>query len=187
MNQLNHRMPLFSPIILMVSFSLASFSYTTLFRMMATEYIQASVMKRGMERLITRRKLRQRTRETIRTGVRTARTGAAGRFRMFSHVIYVARIRHLLNVHARLLLGPRHGSDNALLNDILQVREPTPDVPHVFKRVGTRTWVPVPEDDRQRLKSCWFHQCRAQLKTVHRHYTCVQSSCYARLNMSWTT
>lgn len=62
MNQLNHRMPLFNPIILMVSFSLASFSYTTLFRMIATEYIQARVMKRGMERLITRRKLRQRTR-----------------------------------------------------------------------------------------------------------------------------
>ncbi len=61
MNQLNHRMPLFNPIILMVSFSLASFSYTTLFRMIATEYIQARVMKRGMERLITRRKLRQRT------------------------------------------------------------------------------------------------------------------------------
>lgn len=61
MNQLNHRMPLSRPMILIVSFSRASFSYTTLFRMMATEYIQARVMKRGMERLITRRKLRQRT------------------------------------------------------------------------------------------------------------------------------
>lgn len=68
MNQLNHRMPLSRPMILIVSFSRASFSYTTLFRMMATEYIQARVMKRGMERLITRRKLRQRT---GRTGLQT--------------------------------------------------------------------------------------------------------------------
>lgn len=57
MNQLSHRMPLFSPMILMVSLSRASFSYTTPFMMMATEYIHANVMKRGIERLITRRKL----------------------------------------------------------------------------------------------------------------------------------
>lgn len=57
MNQLSHRMPLFSPMILMVSLSRASFSYTTPLMMMATEYIHAKVMKRGIERLITRRKL----------------------------------------------------------------------------------------------------------------------------------
>lgn len=43
----------------MVSFSRASFSYTTLFSMMATEYIQAKVMKSGMERLMTLRKLKE--------------------------------------------------------------------------------------------------------------------------------
>ncbi len=43
----------------MVSLSRASFSYTTPLMMMATEYIQARVMNRGMERLITRRKLGQ--------------------------------------------------------------------------------------------------------------------------------
>ncbi|TNN33038.1 Replicase polyprotein 1a [Liparis tanakae] len=42
-NQLVHRMPLFRPMILMVSFRRASFSYTTLFRMMATENIHAKV------------------------------------------------------------------------------------------------------------------------------------------------
>lgn len=67
MNQLHHRIPLFNPIILMVSFSRASFSYTTLFSIMATEYIQAKVMNRGMERLITRRKLKQE--RTVRTVV----------------------------------------------------------------------------------------------------------------------
>lgn len=58
-NQLHHKIPLFNPIILMVSFSRASFSYTTLFSMMATEYIQAKVMNRGMDRLITLRKLKE--------------------------------------------------------------------------------------------------------------------------------
>ncbi|TNN64376.1 hypothetical protein EYF80_025417 [Liparis tanakae] len=58
MNQLSHRVPLFSPMILMVSLSRASFSYTTPLMMMATEYIHARVMKRGMDRLITRRNLR---------------------------------------------------------------------------------------------------------------------------------
>lgn len=57
MNQLSHRMPLFKPMILIVSFSRASFSYTTPLIMMATEYIHARVMKRGIDRLITRRKL----------------------------------------------------------------------------------------------------------------------------------
>lgn len=60
MNQLSHRMPLFSPMILMVSLSLASFSYTTPLMMMATEYIHAKVMKRGIDRLITRKKLQQK-------------------------------------------------------------------------------------------------------------------------------
>lgn len=60
MNQLSHRMPLFSPMILMVSLSRASFSYTTPLMMMATEYIHARVMKRGIDRLITRRKLWER-------------------------------------------------------------------------------------------------------------------------------
>lgn len=57
MNQLSHRMPLSSPMILIVSFSRASFSYTTPLIMMATEYIHAKVMKRGIDLLITRRKL----------------------------------------------------------------------------------------------------------------------------------
>uniref|UniRef100_A0A0E9UST9 Uncharacterized protein n=1 Tax=Anguilla anguilla TaxID=7936 RepID=A0A0E9UST9_ANGAN len=57
MNRLSHRIPLSNPMILMVSFRRASFSYTTPLMMIATEYIQARVMKRGMERLITRRNM----------------------------------------------------------------------------------------------------------------------------------
>lgn len=45
--------------ILMVSLSRASFSYTTPLIMMATEYIHAKVMKRGIDLLITRRKLQR--------------------------------------------------------------------------------------------------------------------------------
>ncbi len=49
----------------MVSLSRASFSYTTPLMMMATEYIQARVMNRGMERLITRRNLGQSRQEVL--------------------------------------------------------------------------------------------------------------------------
>lgn len=64
MNQLSHRMPLFSPMILMVSFSRASFSYTTPLMIMATEYIHAKVMKRGIDLLITRKNLQTRVKES---------------------------------------------------------------------------------------------------------------------------
>lgn len=103
-------------------------------------------MKSGMERLITRRKLRQ-TDKDMRTGYRlkmqTERVTCV--LGIFLHVVYVTRIRHLLDVDARLLLGARHRPDDALLNNVLQVGEPTPDVAHVLKRVGARTRVPVPE------------------------------------------
>lgn len=66
------------------------------------------------------------------------------------HVVYVAGVRHLLDVHAHLLLGARHGSHNALLNNILQVQEPTPNVPHVLKRVGARTRVPVAKEEKNK-------------------------------------
>lgn len=67
MNQLSHRMPLFSPMILMVSLSRSSFSYTTPLMMMATEYIHAKVMKRGIDRLITRRKLWKKLENCLHT------------------------------------------------------------------------------------------------------------------------
>lgn len=69
---------------------------------------------------------------------------------MVSHVVHVAGVRHLLDVHAGLLLGARHSSDDAVLDDVLEVREPTPDVPHILKRVGARTGVPVPGEDGDR-------------------------------------
>lgn len=58
MNQLSHRVPLLSPMIRMVSFSLVSFSYTIPLIITATEYIQARVVNRGRDWLKTRRNLR---------------------------------------------------------------------------------------------------------------------------------
>lgn len=60
------------------------------------------------------------------------------------HVVHVAGVRHLLDVDAGFLLGARHSSDDGLFNNVLQVGETAPDVPHVLKRVCARTRVPVP-------------------------------------------
>lgn len=57
MNQLSQSVPEPKPMIFIVSFSRASFSYTTPLMIIATEYIHASVMKRGRDRFKTRRKL----------------------------------------------------------------------------------------------------------------------------------
>lgn len=63
--------------------------------------------------------------------------------RMYSHIIYVAGVRHLLNVDACLFLGACDGSNDALLNDILQVRKSAPDITKVLKGVCPGTRVPV--------------------------------------------
>ena len=147
MNQLSHRMPLFSPMILMVSLSLASFSYTTPLMMMATEYIHARVMKRGIDRLITLRKL-WKTGKRIQS--HTASSTSIGKGFIFSphtvhlHVINITGVGHLLNVDACPLTGASDGSDDSLVDDILQVGKSAPDVPKVLEGVCSGTRVPIP-------------------------------------------
>ena len=68
------------------------------------------------------------------------------------HVVDVAGVRHLLDVHARLLLGARDRPHNALLDDVLEVGEPAPHVAHVLEGVRPGTGVPVAtERERERL------------------------------------
>ncbi len=61
----------------------------------------------------------------------------------FLHVVHVAGIRHLLDVNSRFLLAAGQSSYDPVFNHILQVGEAAPDVPHVFKRVRSRTGIPV--------------------------------------------
>lgn len=143
MNQLSHRIPLFSPIILIVSFSRASFSYTTPLMMMATEYIHAKVMKRGIDRLITRRKLRKNDQSC---GSSVDKKGAVRLSKSGSHVIDVAGVGHLLNVHADLVCGSGDSANDSMFDDVLQVGEPTPYVAKVLKGVCSGTRVPIAGD-----------------------------------------
>lgn len=59
------------------------------------------------------------------------------------HVINIAGVGHLLNIYAGFLLGTRDGSDDSLLDDVLQIRKSTPDVPKVLKGVCPWTGVPI--------------------------------------------
>lgn len=59
------------------------------------------------------------------------------------HVINITGVGHLLNVDACLLLGTSDGSDDSMLNDILQVRKSTPDVSKILKGVCPGTRVPI--------------------------------------------
>lgn len=142
MNQLSHKVPLFSPMILMVSLSRASFSYTTPLMMMATEYIHAKVMNRGIDRLITRRNLKKKKKKSA-THPFWLLYKDLSYHRGHLHVINIAGVGHLLNVYARLFLGASDGSDDSMFNHILQVGKPTPDVPEVFEGVCSGTGVPV--------------------------------------------
>lgn len=68
------------------------------------------------------------------------------------HVINITGVGHLLNVDAGPLLGASDSSDDALLNDVLQVRESSPNVPKIFKRVCSGTRIPVPEEIKLRFR-----------------------------------
>lgn len=59
------------------------------------------------------------------------------------HVINVAGVGHLLNVDARLLLGASDGSDDSMLDHVLQVRKSTPDISKVLEGVCPGTGVPI--------------------------------------------
>lgn len=150
MNQLSHRMPLFSPMILIVSFSRASFSYTTPLMMMATEYIHAKVMKRGIDLLITRRKLEENGQSyhcSVWSKVEFVHP------KVHSHVIHVARVGHLLKVHADLVRGAGDSSDDSMLDDVLQVGKSAPYIPQVLEGVCSGTRVPIAgEQDQNWLK-----------------------------------
>lgn len=125
MNQLSHRIPLSNPIILMVSFRRASFSYTMPLIMMATEYIQASVMKSGIERLITRKNLHTEinTETNNRQGSNKRRQKTAKlNFNVKGenlHIIDVTRVRHLLDVNASSFLASCQSPDNPVFNNVL--------------------------------------------------------------------
>lgn len=60
------------------------------------------------------------------------------------HVIHIARVGHLLEVDASFFLAASESSDDAVLNDVLQVGEAAPDVAHVLKRVRPGTRIPIP-------------------------------------------
>lgn len=61
----------------------------------------------------------------------------------FLHVVHIAGIRHLLDVNSRFLLAAGQSSYDPVFNHVLQVGEAAPDVPQVFKRVRSRTGIPV--------------------------------------------
>lgn len=67
------------------------------------------------------------------------------------HVINIAGVGHLLNVDACLLLSASDGSDDSLLDDVLQVRKSAPDVTKVFEGVcpGTRVPIAAKQDENQ--------------------------------------
>lgn len=67
------------------------------------------------------------------------------------HVINIAGVGHLLNVYACFLLGTSDGSDDSVLDDVLQIRKSTPDVPKVLEGVcpGTRVPIATKEDENQ--------------------------------------
>lgn len=150
MNQLSQRVPLFSPMILIVSLRRASFSYTTPLMMIATEYIHAKVMKRGIDRLITRRNLKKHIECYTHILCRTE-THSCFNHSIHLHIINVAGVGHLLNVDSCLLLGAGDSSDNSLFDYILQVGKPTPDIPQVLKGVcpGTRVPISAKQDENQ--------------------------------------
>lgn len=62
---------------------------------------------------------------------------------MHLHIIYIAGIGHLLNIDACLLLAACDSSNDSLLDDVLQVRKSTPDIPKILKGVCPGTWVPI--------------------------------------------
>lgn len=64
--------------------------------------------------------------------------------KVYLHVVNVTGVGHLLNVDACLLLAASDGSDDSMLDDVLQVGKPTPDVTKVFKGVCSGTRVPIP-------------------------------------------
>lgn len=64
---------------------------------------------------------------------------------VYSQVIYIARIRHLLDVDAERPVSACVKLDDAVFNHVLQVGEASPDVPLVLHGVCSGAGVPVPE------------------------------------------
>lgn len=94
------------------------------------------------------------------------------------HVIDIAWIRHLLDVDSSLLFSSCYCSDDALLYNILKVRETAPNVPHVLKWVSSGARVPVTAAIGGKKKIDWqniglpiiFHRMLAEMKmTKNRH------------------
>ncbi len=136
--------------------------------MMATEYIQARVMKSGIERLIMRRKL-QENRIIVNNCSNCYRTyWKIFIFHLFYsirficsavqylHIIYKTWIRHLLNVNTSLLFGPSNCSDNAVFNYILKVSKSSPNIPQILKRISPGTGIPIPANQKNTI-CMWFH------------------------------
>lgn len=106
-------------------------------------------MKRGIDLLITRRKLEENGQRYHCTHLVKCVSPPKGH----SHVINVARVGHLLNVHADLVRGAGDGSDDSMFDDVLQVGKSTPYVPKVLKGVCSGTRVPIAgEQDQNRLE-----------------------------------
>lgn len=66
---------------------------------------------------------------------------------VYSHVVNVTGVGHLLYIDTRCLLSPRQHSDDCLLYHILQVGEAPPDIAHILEGVSPGTWVPVPRTE----------------------------------------
>lgn len=118
--------------------------------MMATEYIHAKVMKRGIDLLITRRKLEENGQSCDCSAWSKVELVHP---KLHSHVIHVARVGHLLKVHADLLRGAGDSSNDSMLDDVLQVGKSSPYIPQVLEGVCSRTRVPIAgEQDQNWLK-----------------------------------
>lgn len=103
-------------------------------------------MKRGMERLITRRKLqRLRRGKTIPLEFGLQHENSDNDLYRNVHIVDIAWVRHLLDVDSSLLFSSCYSSDDALFYNILEVGETAPNVPQVLKWVSSGARVPVPK------------------------------------------
>ena len=62
-----------------------------------------------------------------------------------SRVIHEAGVRHLLEIDSNRNLLPGLTPPDPLFNHVLQIGEPSPDVPEVFHRISSGARIPVPE------------------------------------------
>lgn len=67
------------------------------------------------------------------------------------HVVYVAGVGHLLEVNAERRLRLAQELQDAVLDHVLQIRKPSPDITQILGRVRPRSRVPVPTESHQQL------------------------------------